>query len=110
MLVLFFAIKYKHFFFLSLRRCSAKSYPSPTITWRHNETALQIETDPNYEQLESGDLHILKVNNDSSGVYECLAKNEHGESSNTGYMTVVSTTTIEEGPVDRTEEVRLIIN
>ena len=56
--------------------------------------------------MNQGDLEILKVTNASAGVYECIAENEHGMAINEGYMTVVSTTTIEEGPVDRTEEVR----
>ncbi|TRY80572.1 hypothetical protein TCAL_13263 [Tigriopus californicus] len=87
-------------------RCSAKGYPIPSLEWRFNGNPIDVEADPELEQNDRGDLVIKRVQNETAGFYECLAKNVHGEVKQTGYLKVVSKTTIERGPVDMTAEIR----
>eukprot|EP00095_Tigriopus_kingsejongensis_P010522 maker-scaffold45_size475391-snap-gene-3.20 protein:Tk10522 transcript:maker-scaffold45_size475391-snap-gene-3.20-mRNA-1 annotation:"neuroglian isoform x1" len=87
-------------------RCSAKGYPEPEVQWTFNGSPIDLGADDNLEQNERGDLVIKRVQNETAGFYECLAKNVHGQVAAQGYLMVVSKTTIERGPVDMQAQIR----
>ena len=69
-------------------RCSARGYPTPSVSWNYKGSALDIDSDPNLEQTERGDLKIHRVANESAGVYECIVSNKHGTLRGKGRLTV----------------------
>ena len=77
----------------AILRCSAKGYPNPNITWEYESEATE-----NYVVTPNQDLKINQVKETDEGRFTCTATNEFGSIKSSGYLKVVSTTTIIEGP------------
>ena len=64
--------------------CSYEGNPSPTVSWSHNDTMLDPESDPNLsETLNDGYtlLEVTFVDIDDTGVYKCEIGNIFGMNS-----------------------------
>ncbi|XP_039313553.1 protein sidekick isoform X8 [Solenopsis invicta] len=61
--------------------CDANGVPSPTITWFRNAEPVDHLLGTRYVIEEDGSLTIKKLTMDDSGMFQCLASNEAGESS-----------------------------
>ena len=87
-------------------RCSAKGYPTPTIRWIFND--LYVSEAPNeFRVTDKGDLVVKRVSsNYADHKFECVAENDHGRSVAPAFLNVVSTTTIQLGPVDSVAQVK----
>ncbi|XP_077190805.1 contactin-2 isoform X2 [Paroedura picta] len=55
--------------------CAASGKPRPTIKWLRNGQPL---TSQNRIEVNGGDLRILKLTMEDSGMYQCVADNKHG--------------------------------
>lgn len=86
-------------------RCAAKGYPSPTIRWTFNgKPTTEFE---GMTVSTSGDLNVKRITSDhGDGQFNCLAENIHGVDEASARLVVVSTTTIQYGPVDTIARVR----
>ena len=54
--------------------CSYEGNPSPTVSWSHNETMLDIENDPNLSEILNDGYALLEVtfvDINNTGVYKC---------------------------------------
>ena len=54
--------------------CSYEGNPSPTVSWSHNETILDIENDPNLSEILNDRYALLEVtfvDINNTGVYKC---------------------------------------
>ena len=54
--------------------CSYEGNPSPTVSWSHNETMLDIESDPNLSEILNNVYTLLEVtfvDINNTGVYKC---------------------------------------
>ena len=54
--------------------CSYEGNPSPTVSWSHNETMLDIENDPNLSEIYNDGYALLEmtfVDINNTGVYKC---------------------------------------
>ena len=80
-------------------RCSAKGHPKPEITWDYKSTA-----NDSYILTDASDLKISKVKESDNGTFTCIATNSQGSVTYDGFLTVVSTTTIVNGPSDVRQE------
>lgn len=61
--------------------CPFSGYPLPQFSWSKEGQFLNSKTDPLITTSESGKvLHIKFAKAHHSGVYECVARNEAGES------------------------------
>lgn len=64
--------------------CRASGEPRPIITWFKNGIALNVLANNRYTLIRNSDLFIVSARvgrgeRSDSGVYYCIAKNEHGE-------------------------------
>ncbi|XP_028590129.2 contactin-2 isoform X1 [Podarcis muralis] len=55
--------------------CAAAGKPRPTVKWLRNGQPL---TSQNRIEVNSGDLRILKLTMEDSGMYQCVGENKHG--------------------------------
>ncbi|XP_053104155.1 contactin-2 isoform X2 [Hemicordylus capensis] len=55
--------------------CAAAGKPRPTIRWLRNGQPL---TSQNRIEVNGGDLRILKLTMEDSGMYQCVGENKHG--------------------------------
>ena len=61
--------------------CSYEGNPSPTVSWSHNETMLDIESDPNLSEILNDGYALLEVtfvDINNTGVYKCEIENIFG--------------------------------
>ena len=61
--------------------CSYEGNPSPTVSWSHNETMLDIESDPNLSEILNDVYALLEVtfvDINNTGVYKCEIDNIFG--------------------------------
>ncbi|XP_061488168.1 contactin-2 isoform X2 [Rhineura floridana] len=56
--------------------CAASGKPRPTIRWLRNGQPL---TSQNRFEVNGGDLRILKLTMEDSGMYQCVGENKHGK-------------------------------
>uniref|UniRef100_A0A182Q292 Cell adhesion molecule n=1 Tax=Anopheles farauti TaxID=69004 RepID=A0A182Q292_9DIPT len=68
-----------------LLECNGWGIPEPTIYWKFYDTL--IEPDSNV-QISNDGLHISQISFNQSGVYSCVAENEHGTLQKIYYITV----------------------
>ncbi|XP_012274978.1 protein sidekick isoform X2 [Orussus abietinus] len=61
--------------------CDVVGVPQPKISWFHNAEPVDHLLGTRYELEEDGTLKIKKLTMDDSGMFQCLALNEAGESS-----------------------------
>ena len=87
-------------------RCSAKGYPTPTISWMYNDLNVS-EVANEFRVTDKGDLVVKRVSSSyADRKFECIAENDHGNSVAPAFLNVVSTTTIQLGPVDSIAQVK----
>ena len=61
--------------------CSYEGNPSPTVSWSHNETMLDTESDPNLSEILNDGYTLLEmtfVDINDTGVYKCEIDNIFG--------------------------------
>ncbi|XP_076271608.1 peroxidasin isoform X2 [Rhynchophorus ferrugineus] len=66
--------------------CKAVGDPNPGITWQKDGARMQRTG--RFKISLTGNLYIYKVAAEDQGRYECIAQNEHGRDSASGYITV----------------------
>ncbi|XP_030760728.1 LOW QUALITY PROTEIN: peroxidasin-like [Sitophilus oryzae] len=66
--------------------CKAVGDPNPGITWQKDGARMQRTG--RYKISLTGNLYIYKVAAEDQGRYECIANNDHGRDSASGYITV----------------------
>ena len=58
--------------------CTVDGNPEPSIDWTKDNVALDIITDPDLNQSNSGKVHLLEIQNvyrSDKGQYRCVANN-----------------------------------
>ncbi|XP_038637840.1 LOW QUALITY PROTEIN: hemicentin-1-like [Scyliorhinus canicula] len=61
--------------------CEVSGTPKPEVTWKKNGKPLNFDLQQNmYRLLPSGSLAILSATTQDTGLYECVASNEAGDS------------------------------
>ena len=61
--------------------CSYEGNPFTTVSWSHNETMLDIESDPNLSEILNNGYALLEVtfvDINNTGVYKCEIENIFG--------------------------------
>lgn len=75
--------------------CPFSGYPLPQFTWTKEGHFLNPKTDPFISVSENGKiLHIKYAKAHHSGKYECIARNEAGESKEKFIVDVIGTVLI----------------
>ena len=73
--------------------CSYEGNPSPTVSWSHNDTMLDPESDPNLSETLNDGYALLEVTfadiNDT-GMYKCEIDNTFGMNSSEVFFNKVS--------------------
>ncbi|KYM76056.1 Protein sidekick [Atta colombica] len=83
--------------------CDANGVPPPTITWFRNAEPVDHLLGTRYLMEEDGSLTIKKLSMDDSGMFQCLASNEAGESSSYTWLKAKTSGPImENGPQNLT--------
>lgn len=86
-------------------RCGAKGYPKPQIYWMFQGVNITNASEA-FDISGRGDLTIREISAGHEGPFTCKATNPLGSSEATGNLTVVTTTTIENGPLDMSAQVK----
>ncbi|XP_066250730.1 peroxidasin [Euwallacea similis] len=80
--------------------CKASGDPNPGITWQKDGARMQRTG--RFKVGLTGNLYIYKVSAEDQGRYECLANNEYGRVSASGYVTVRADPTLPTGGIANT--------
>ncbi|XP_025414853.1 peroxidasin homolog [Sipha flava] len=78
--------------------CKADGDPTPNITW--TKDGVNLVTDHNHRVNVIGSLRMFNISFADSGVYECTAKNTHGQASARGTIAVLGDL-MDQSPGDR---------
>ncbi|XP_074640940.1 peroxidasin homolog [Tubulanus polymorphus] len=63
--------------------CSADGSPEPEISWFHDGKKIKLSNDQRFSMMDDGTLVITDVDDNDKGSYECMAKNDIGETVST---------------------------
>lgn len=87
-------------------RCSAKGYPTPSISWTFDGRDVS-ESANEFRVTDKGDLVVKRVATGYADKrFECVAQNDLGHMEAPAFLTVVSKTTIQLGPVNSDAQVK----
>ncbi|XP_055915269.1 peroxidasin [Eupeodes corollae] len=59
--------------------CTVIGDPEPEVIWMHNTNEISNGYSPRMEILDSGNLQIRSIDNNDVGIYECIGRNDYGE-------------------------------
>ncbi|KAF5283152.1 hypothetical protein FQR65_LT02664 [Abscondita terminalis] len=83
--------------------CDAVGIPKPNVTWYKNAVEIEVSSDSRYLIEEDNSLVIKKLVMEDSGMFQCFARNDAGESSVSTWLKVKTSLPIMElGPQNLT--------
>ncbi|XP_055843277.1 peroxidasin [Episyrphus balteatus] len=71
--------------------CTVIGDPEPEVVWMHNTNEISDDYSPRMQILDSGNLQIRSVDNNDVGIYECIGRNDIGETKSQPIRMIVNT-------------------